>query len=195
MTGISISKERRPLAMFEYADHGRFVIAKIMQHGDKFSVTEKNADEWLAHIKQEALGGRYDASWVAQFELEYAAFLKGNELPREGTPIRTWGAITREQGTRLIAMNITTVEDLAASPDSSLGNIGLDGRYLRDLAKSTMASKTEEGAMNAKKIADLEQSDRDNKETIKRMEGMIAELKAQLPQRETLTVPEKKKAA
>jgi hypothetical protein len=137
---VSIAQARRPLAMFEYSDDGKHVIAKLMQHGDKFSVTEKIADEWLAHINQESLQGRYDASWVAQFKAEYEAFLKGNELPREGTPIRTWGAITREQGTRLIGMNITTVEDLAAMPDSGLGNLGLDGRYLRDLAKSTLES-------------------------------------------------------
>ena len=78
MTGLTIHKERRPLAMFEYADNGSHIIAKIMQHGDKFSVTEKNAEEWLAHIHQEALQGRYDATWVAQFKLEYEAFQKGD---------------------------------------------------------------------------------------------------------------------
>lgn len=167
--------------MFEYADNGQHVIVKLMQHGDKFSVTEKIADEWLAHIHTEALQGRYDATWVAQFKMEYEAFLKGNELPREGTPVRTWGAITREQGTRLIGMNITTVEDLAAMPDSGLGNLGLDGRYLRDLAKSTL-EQAGGGAVQAKKIADLEQRDRENTATIQRMEQMLAELKAKLPQ-------------
>lgn len=190
---ISIAKERRPLAMFEYADNGKHVIAKLMQHGDKFSVTEKNADEWLAHIQEEALQGRYDASWVAQFKLEYEAFLKGNELPREGTPIRTWGAISREQGTRLISMNITTLEDLAASPDSALGNIGLDGRFLRDLARSTLESSVG-GAAMAKKVADLEAADRENKENIKRLQEANEALRAQLPEK-TIQVPASKKAA
>lgn len=183
---LSINKERRPMAMFDYAENGKFVIARIMQHGDKFSITEKNAEEWLAHISQQALEGRYDPTWVAQFKLEYEAFLKGNELPREGTPVRTWGAISREQSLRLISLNITTVEDLAAYPDSGLGIIGLDGRFLRDLAKSTLQAGTGGPAM-AKKIAELEQADRENKDTIKRMDAQLQEMKALLPkERETL---------
>lgn len=191
---ISISKERRPLAMFEYSDNGAFVIAKIMQHGDKFSVTEKNAEEWIAHIERESLGGRYDAGWVAQFKLEYQAFLKGNELPREGTAVRTWGAITREQGTRLISLNLATLEDLAAVPDSGLGAIGLDGRYLRDLAKNTLASASAGPAL-AKELADAKQTAITQAEQIARMEAQINELKALVPgtSRETLTVSKKDK--
>lgn len=179
---VSIAKERRPLAIFEYSDNGQHVIAKLMQHGDKFSVTEKIADEWLAQIHQRALQGMYDPTWVAQFKLEYEAFLKGNELPREGTPIRTWASITREQATRLIGMQITTVEDLASMPDASLGNIGLDGRNLRDLAKNFIEAGQGAGGM-AKKLADLEQSDRDKTATIERMAAQLAELKAQQPDR------------
>ncbi len=186
---ISISKERRPMAMFDYADNGKFVMVKIMQHGDKFSVTERNAEEWLAHIHQQALEGKYDPTWVAQFKLEYEAFLKGNELPREGTAVRTWGAISREQAARLVHLNITTVEDLAAYPDSGLGTIGLDGRYLRDLAKSTLAAGGAGNEAMAKKLADLEQSNRNKDEVIERMQASIAALEAALPadkKRETL---------
>lgn len=186
MSGISIAKERRPLAMFEYGDNGQQVIVKIMQHGDKFSVTEKNADDWLAQIENMARAGQYDPAWVAQFKMEYEAFLKGNELPRDGTPVRTWGAITREQGNRLIGLNLTTLEDLAATPDSGLGQIGLDGRYLRDLAKNTLESAKGTGDL-AKKLAAAEQKARDQDETIKRMGAQIEEMKALLP--------DKKKAA
>ena len=182
--GVSMAQARRPMAMFDYSDDGQKVIVKIMQHGDKFSVTERIADEWLDHINREAMGGRYDPSWVGQFKLEYEAFLKGNELPREGTPIRTWGSITREQGTRLIALNITTVEDLAAYPDNGLGVIGLDGRYLRDLAKNSLSA---EGS-TAKRLAEAEQSIREKDDIIKRMEERLAALEAKEPKRETLSL-------
>lgn len=172
--------------MFEYSDNGQHVMVKLMQHGDKFSVTEKIAEEWLAQIQQRALQGMYDPTWAAQFKLEYESFLKGNELPREGTPIRTWGAISREQGTRLIGMNITTVEDLAAQPDASLGQIGLDGRYLRDLAKNHLAAGNDTGLM-AKELAEAKQFARDQADHIKRMEERMALMEAQLPEkRETL---------
>lgn len=174
---VSIQAARRPMAMFDYSDDGKNVIAKIMQHGDKFTVTEKIADEWLAHIKMQALQGQYDPTWAAQFDLEYQAFLKGNELPREGTPIRTWAAISREQGTRLIALNLPTVEDLAAMPDSSLGTIGLDGRYLRDLAKNFVDAGKGVGALE-KRLADAEHSGREKDEQIGRLEQRLAALEA-----------------
>lgn len=174
---VTIAQSRRPLAMFEYAEDGKYVIVKIMQHGDKFSVTEKNAEEWLEHIHREALAGRYDSTWVSQFKLEYEAFLKGNELPRDGTPILTWGMIGREPAKRLVALGISTVEDLAALPDSGLGNVGLDGRVLRDKARNFLEAG--QGAQGlAKRLADLEQSERDNKATIERQAAQIAELKA-----------------
>lgn len=180
---ISINAARRPMAMFDYSDDGKYVIASIMQHGDKFGVTEKIADEWLAHISQEALAGRYDPKWVEQFNLEYQAFLKGNELPREGTPIRTWASITREQGKRLISLNVTTVEDLAGYPDSGLGTIGLDGRYLRDLAKNFIEAGKGAGGM-AKELADAKQLARDQADQIKRMQERLEALES--PKRETL---------
>ena len=89
----------------------------------------------------------------------------------------------------MIALNLTTIEDLAATPDSGLGGIGLDGRYLRDLARSTLESRSG-GAELAKKLAAAEQTARDQGEQIKRMEAQLAELKALLPDR-TLHVPEK----
>lgn len=184
---VSIAQARRPMAIFDWADNGQHIKVTIMQHGDKFSQTEKVADEWIKHIEQEALAGRYDPSWVAQFKLEYEAFQKGNELPREGTPIRTWGAITREQGTRLISLGITTIQDLAAWPDSGLGTIGLDGRYLRDLAASTMEAQRGEGAL-AKKLADAEQLTREQAEQIKRMEARLEALEGD---KKTLHVPKK----
>ena len=170
---VSIQQARRPYVRFDYSTDGQKVIAILMQHGDKFSETHKIADEWLAHITQEAVQGRYDANWVAQFKLEYDAFLKGNELPREGTPIRTWAAITREQGTRLLALRITTIEDLAAVPDSGLGAVGLDGRYLRDLARNVVEHGKGVGALE-KRLADSEQLNRDQKEQIERMAERIA---------------------
>lgn len=172
---VSIAQARRPLAMFRYSDTGQQIMVDIMQHGDKFSVVEKNADEWIAHISSEAIQGRYDATWLAQFKLEYEAFQKGNELPRDGTPIRTWAAISREQGTRLVQINITTVEDLASMPDSGIGGIGLDGRYLRDLAKNFLAQGQGTAAMS-KKITELEASNKAKDEIIQTFEQRLAAL-------------------
>lgn len=193
---VEMRKEAPPFVRFEFMEcgidaeaskkSGRQIplvkcYALIMQHGSK-DVVEKNAEEWLEQINQKALAGTYNPEWVARFRLQYEQFCKGNELPRDGTPIRTWPAPNREQVIRLLALGITTVEDLAAVPDSGLGNIGLDGRHLRDLAKHYIEAGQGVGVM-AKKLADLEQADRDNKATIERMAEQIKNLEAALPKK------------
>lgn len=187
MSNVSIAPARRPLAMFDWSDDGKSVKITIRQ--DKYGAHEANADEWIANISRQADQGQYDPSWVAQFKAEYAAFLKGNELPREGTPIRTWALISREQGSRLINSGITTVEDLAAVPDAELmATIGLDGRNLRDLARNFLEAGNGVGGI-AKKLADSEQTVRDQAEQIKRMSERLDALESS--KKDTLGLPKK----
>jgi len=186
---VQMRQEAPPFVRFEYMECGTDAEASakagrpipivrpyalIMQHGSK-DVVEKNAEEWLEQIAVKAADGRYNPEWVARFRLQYEAFTKGNELPREGTPVRTWPAPNREQVIRLIALGITTVEDLASVPDSGLGNIGLDGRHLRDLARNYIEAGQGAGVM-AKKLADQELLIREQAEQIRRMQASIEAL-------------------
>jgi hypothetical protein len=164
---IGLQKEVMPHVRFETKDYGRneeaskqtgrhvplratFIV--ITSHGSKDSV-EQIADEWIPRKRLEASRGNYNDQWVDYFERQYEAWKKGHELPREGTPILTWGAISPEANVRLRSIGIQVVEDLAAVPDSGLGTIGLDGRYLRDLARGWIAESKDKG-INAKAIAD-----------------------------------------
>ena len=189
MSGIGIMADRPPLVRFEYEEVGTNAeasekagcpvplvvpVVKIVQHGDKYSEFSKPAQEWLKQIRTMAVEGRYNAEWVKRFEMQYEEWQKGNEIPREGIPIKTWHAINREQSIRLISIGITTVEDLATYPDSGLTNIGLDGRYLRDLAVNFMKSAKE--GIDTKKLTDLEQTNREQAETIKQMSDRLAVL-------------------
>jgi hypothetical protein len=164
---ISIFDKRPPFVRFEEremglnaeatAKEGRpiprvVVMACITPHGSK-DCFEKVAEDWLQQIKQKALSGEYPVEWKNHFELQYSEWCKGNELPREGTPVKTWAMCTREASTRLVAAGITTVEDLAQFPDNGLGAIGMDGRYLRDMARSWLTEAKDKGA-NAKALAD-----------------------------------------
>jgi hypothetical protein len=164
---ISIFDKRPPFVRFEEREMGLnaeataregrpiprvVVMACITPHGSK-DCFEKVAEDWLAQIKQKAMSGEYPLDWKNHFELQYAEWRKGNELPREGTPVKTWAMCTREAATRLVAVGITTVEDLAQFPDTGLGAIGMDGRYLRDLARNWISEAKDKGA-NAKALAD-----------------------------------------
>jgi hypothetical protein len=164
---VSVFDKRPPYVRFEEREMGMnaeatekagrpiprvVIMACITPHGSK-DVHEKIAEEWLAQIKAKALAGDFPPEWLAHFELQFKEWQRGNELPRDGTPVKTWQMCTREAATRLIGNGITTVEDLAQFPDSGLGAIGMDGRYLRDMAKNWIAEAKDKGT-NAKALAD-----------------------------------------
>jgi hypothetical protein len=154
-------------------------LALVTPHGSK-DVVEKFAEEWLDQIAAKALRGEYPLEWSNLFRAQYDAWRKGNELPRSGTPIFTWQMIgVKEQRTRLIALGITTVEDLAAVPDSGLGNIGLDGRYLRDLARGWVSEARELGS-SAKELADVKADNVRLTEQAERQQGTINTLRDRL---------------
>jgi hypothetical protein len=154
-------KERPPLVRFAEAELGldpqaskeagrpvpRVVLmAFITQQGSR-DVFEQPAEEWIAKISAKAANGEYNPEHAAMFRRQFESYKAGNELPREGTPIKTWQLGTGQQRARLIACQITTVEDLAATPDSGLATIGLDGRVLRDMARAWIAEGKEKGSV------------------------------------------------
>jgi hypothetical protein len=154
------------------------ILALITPHGSK-DVVEKVAKEWLKQIKTKALAGEYPLEWSQFFHAQFEEWLKGNELPREGTPVKTWAMATKEQITRLIAVGLTTVEDLGQLPDSGLNQVGLDGRYLRDLARGWLKEATDKGA-NAKALADANVRIETQQSTIDSLQDRIARLERAL---------------
>jgi hypothetical protein len=197
---VSVFDKRPPYVRFEEREMGLnaeatekegrpiprvVVMACITPHGSK-DVHEKIAEEWLAQIKRQALAGDYPPEWLAHFELQFKEWQRGNELPREGTPIKTWQMCTREAATRLIGNGITTVEDLAQFPDTGLGAIGMDGRYLRDMARGWIKEAKELGA-NAKALADANVKIEQQQETIARLTERVDRLAARLEEQETET--------
>lgn len=184
----SIAVERPPIVQFDFLEYGDDAeasqragrpIPKVIPFAfiqpDKFTRLEYPAEEWLAKKRQEAISGRTNPEWVTRWEMQYAAWQKGQELPPDGQPVKTWVALNREQNTRLIAMGYVTIEQLAAVSDANLATIGLDGRYLRDLARKTLDQPINGGAM-VKKMAELEQQTRDKDETIARLMERVSAL-------------------
>lgn len=149
----------------------------ITSHGSKDS-SDQVVEEWLPRKRREAEQGLYNPEWVERFERMHAAWKKGHELPREGTPILTWQMASREQSARLRALGITTVEDLSAIPDSGLGELGLDARYLRDLARNWITEGNQKG-INAQELAQAQQKIRDQDTVIAEMRARLDALEAQ----------------
>lgn len=158
------------------------VMACITPHGSK-DIFEKPADEWLAQAKQKSLRGEYSIEWLHHFELQFSEWKKGNELPREGTPIKTWAMITRTQASHLIGSGVTTVEDLAQFPDSNLDALGMGGRYLRDTARGWINEAKDKG-INARALADANIKIDDLSATVQRQAEQLNRLSARLEERE-----------
>lgn len=190
---LSIFDKRPPYVRFEEREMGIdaaasekagrpiprvVVMACITPHASK-DIVEKIAEEWLDQIKAKALRGEYPLEWANHFRAAYKEWQEGNELPREGTPIKTWQMVSREQANRCHTIGYTTVEDLAQVPDSGLGQIGLDGRYLRDLARGWIQEASDKG-VNARALADanvrIDDLERSNAELRQQLQGLKAQM-------------------
>jgi hypothetical protein len=193
MLGVGLMDARPPFVRFEEREMGidreqekltgrpvpRVVdLVLITSHGSKDQV-EKLASEWLEQIKRQALAGLYPAAWVDTFSMQYREWKKGFDLPREGTPVRTWSAVTKEQQLRLHAGPYKTIEDLAAVPDTTLDTIGMDGRYLRDLAKTWLVEGKEKGLI-ARELADAKLALADTQAVLADVKSENASLRARL---------------
>lgn len=163
------------------------ILAKITPHGSKDEV-HRIAEVWLEQIRNQAAQGAYDPNWVSFFERAFEEWKKGNELPRDGVPIRTWQMCTQESRRRILAAGYPTVEDLAQCPEQGLGAIGLDGRYWRDTARAWLKEGVDKGT-NAKEIADLKSQLRTKDEQVDRLTQAVERLEARLSAREAEETP------
>lgn len=188
---MEIMKSRPPFVMFEtralpdraatekagIAQYKNVNFALITPAGSK-DVVEKIADEWFVQIKKQAMDGAYPADWVPYFELRYAEWKKGNEMPDNGTPLKMWPAITPADIAVLHAAKIYTVEDLAALPESGFQSIGMGARVLREKAQAWLGSG-DRGKM-AEKVSALEIAVRELTEALERERSKRTELEQAL---------------
>lgn len=177
---------RVPFFFFKDIEHGADPVASkdlgyevpklvtfimITPHGHRGDPMEFMAEDFIARKEKEAKDGRYDPSWVSEFKSGINAWREGKELPRSGTPLINWQRILKTRREQL-SLRFPTVEDLAAVPDSSLGDIGLDGRVLRDMAKGDIAAKKDLSPI-VKELAEAN-------ETIRRMQEQLDGLSSAL---------------
>lgn len=139
--------------------------------GNKDS-TEKAVSDWLEDLKHKAKQGMIPVEWPAQYAEAYRQWKAGNEIPLNGTPIKTWPVATPSQVKNLLAINVLTVEDLAQANENTIGRLGLGGVALRDLAKNYLKAGSEKGKQ-AQEITSLQIAN-------KQMATQIEELTRQL---------------
>lgn len=138
--------------------------AFIMQPGSKDCV-EVEAVTWLDNIKRRSLegeGNAYPLEWVDAFKKKYEMWKAGNEAPLNGTSVKEWPVLSPSQVQNFLALNILTIEDVAAMTEEALARFGMGSRELRDKAREwTKGKEVSDAAMKENgelktRIADLE---------------------------------------
>lgn len=110
-----------------------FVI--ITPPGSKDTV-EKDADDWIAHLRQAVRDERFPADWLQEYEKGYAKWKENETEPEFGTPIKTWPAISIAQQKNILSANIRTIEELSEANENAMNRIGMGSRELKAKAKA-----------------------------------------------------------
>lgn len=144
-------------------------------------IFKQKIEPWKESMKLDVQNGRMPEEWMTKNLEAYKRFQNGQEMPIDGIPIKGWGVISPAMQQTLIAMNVLTVEDLAAMNDEGIKRIGMGGTDLKVKAKAWLSQLEDKGPLTLK-AAKLEQENVQMKgqiETLtKQVEGLLAHAKA-----------------
>jgi len=138
-------------------------------------------DGWLAQNKIEVSNGRLPKEHADLYATSYERWKSGQEIPLEGTPIKTWPVISPAQVEALVRVGLRTVEDLASLNDEGLRKIGMGAVELRQKAKAWMAAAQDKGKLTQDMTA-LQRTNEQLHNTVAtltaKMEALQAEMKS-----------------
>lgn len=123
------------------------IFAIITPAGSKDRIPME-AEPWLKQLEQEVREERFPKEWLPHYKEAYRAFKAGQEIPLNGTPIRTWPVLSPAQIAHLLLLNVRTVEDLAVANEQTLTAIGMGGRDLKQRAVDWIAAAAGPGKIN-----------------------------------------------
>lgn len=149
----------------------------VMQRGgtDK---TERPYADWITLQKQLASEGRIPEDWVEKYEAGYARWKRSEEIPEEGTPIKTWPVPSPAQVKMLVGMGITTVEQLAACTTEAIKRLGMGGLTLKQQANDFLDAAKDSGKL-VKELAATRSNLANALEQLETLTQQVATLKAQ----------------
>jgi hypothetical protein len=121
-------------------------MAYVTPNGSRDSWPTK-VEPWLKDMEQQVRNERLPQAWLDMYRKAYEAWKNGQELPLNGTPIKSWGVVTPAQRDTLIKMHILTVEDLAALNDEGLKRIGMGSIDLKNKANAWLSQLNDKGPL------------------------------------------------
>lgn len=150
-------------------------------------VREDHADTWLEKIRAQAEVGQYDYEWARDFRKMYDMYKEGKEMPENGTPLRMCTTLfSPAEIANCLAVNVRTLEELAAVSEEGLGRIGMGARALKTRAQEAL--KTGDGKESAMKVEALTLENADLKQKVADLTSIVTEMREQM----ALMQPEKR---
>jgi hypothetical protein len=118
-----------------------------------------------------------------RFHHEWAAFERGEEAKKTGTPLALWPRVAGQPSmiAMLEANAIYSVEDVASLPDGRIGALGMGGYKIRDEARAFIAGTADAAA--AQKAEALEAENAALKDRLAALETKFAEMAEAAPAR------------
>ncbi len=110
-------------------------------------VFEQKAADWHAEMRRQVGFNRLPQEWYDSYIEQFEKWKKGEEIPLNGTAIKSWGVLSPAQQKMLVEINIRTVEDLALVNDEGCRRIGIGGGELRDKAKAWLSQLADKGPL------------------------------------------------
>lgn len=145
---------------------------------------------WLKTMDENVSAGRLPSRWRDNYKQQYEAWKRNEDVPLDGTPIKGWPLLSPAQQANLIAINVRTVEDLAAINDEGQKRYGMGALDLKNKAQAWIKSASSLGSV-VQENASLKARVTDQEKTIQSMSEQLQELSARLDQLD----PKRKKQA
>lgn len=162
------TKEGRPV----YHDQE---ICEVKFAGNKQTVGAFPAHEQCGWVDDPATGVRTQQTYAIKYNEQYLAFKNGEGQAQNGTPLAAAPFLTASKRLELQALNIWTVESLAALDGAPLKRLGMQGRELQQQAQAFLDKAP--GAAQERLTSVI--SDQDQR--IADLEKQIAALSARKP--------------
>lgn len=150
----------------------------ITQIGSR-DMVEREAEKWLVQCRQQMSDGRLPAPWLREYEMAYKEWKAGNEIPLNGTPIKTWPVASPAQQKMLEELKVRTVEDLAQLTEEGVSHMGIGARSLIQKANEWLESAQSVG-ISSEKLHALGQENVSLKERITSLEEQLQALMIQV---------------
>lgn len=119
------------------------------------------AHEWLRQNDDHVRNGRMPERVRDAYKAKFEAWSKGQEIPEDGVPIKSWTMISPSQQANLLAIGVRTVESLAKINDEGMKRYGMGALDLKNKAQAWLKTAknigpvVQENAALKTKVADL----------------------------------------